>query len=190
MYPDMDADTLLYNLYLDMVFFFDNSDGVITIDTLKRKVKFAMEKTREELEKNCEYEIRYWRQHRPRFIVNSKYELSRGQLREIDRHLRWKEIDKVYDRTRSVAENVSITGVPLSTLYRFCNDSKIDPNPAYHRTKKQQRADSKMEKQKMKAIFREHYQPSLSLRKNQEYLKFLGVYLSIDTIRQWSLELQ
>lgn len=190
MYPDIDADTLLYNLYLDMVFFFDNSDGVITIDTLKRKVVNAIEKTREELEKYCEYEIRYWRQHRPRFIVNSKYELSRGQLREIDRHLRWKEIEKVYDRTRSVAENVSITGVPLSTLYRYCNDSKIDPNPAYHQTKNQQRADRKMEKQKMKTIFREHYQPSLSLRKNQEYLKIFGVYLSIDTIRQWSLGLQ
>lgn len=187
MYPDIDADTLLFNLYLDLVLFFDNSDGVITLDTLKRKVVNAMEKTREELEEYCEPEITYWRHHRPKFIVNREYNLSKGQLRAIYRDIRWREIDQVYDRTKTVAENASIIDVPLSTLYRFCNDYNINPNPTPFFTKQQQRHEKQQERQRKQMLFREHYQPSLSLRKNQELLREWGINLSIDTIRQWSL---
>lgn len=190
MYPDIDADTLLFNLYLDLVLFFDNSDGVITLDTLKRKAVNAMEKTREELEEYCEPEIKYWRQHRPKFIVNRDYHLSKGQLRAIYREIRWREIDQVYDRTKTIAENASIIDVPLSTLYRFCNDYNINPSPALFLTKQQQRDEKQMERQRKQMLFREHYQPSLSLRKNQELLKEWGINLSIDTIRQWSLGVQ
>lgn len=187
MYPDIDADTLLFNLYLDLVLFFDNSDGVITLDTLKRKVVNAMEKTREELEEYCEPDITYWRHHRPKFIVNREYNLSKGQLRAIYRDIRWREIDQVYDRTKTVAENASIIDVPLSTLYRFCNDYNINPNPTPFFTKQQQRYEKQQERQRKQMLFRKHYQPSLSLRKNQELLREWGINLSIDTIRQWSL---
>ena len=42
MFPDMTADTLLFNLYVDCALHFDNSDGAITLDCLKRRVKKAL----------------------------------------------------------------------------------------------------------------------------------------------------
>lgn len=189
MYPDIDADTLLFNLYLDMILFFDNSDGVITIDTLKRKVKNAMGRTQEELEDYCKYEITYWRQHRPKFIVNRDYKPSKGQLRAIYQEIRWREIYQVYDKTKTVAENVSITGVPLSTLYRFCNDYNINPSPVFHRTKAQLRDDKQQERQRKQQLFAKHYNPDISYRKNQEILSLCGLDLSVETIRKWSADL-
>ena len=67
MRPDVDPDTLLFNLYVDCVRFFDNSDGVITLDTLKRKVVNAMKMTNEQLLAYCNWEIQYWQENRPKF---------------------------------------------------------------------------------------------------------------------------
>ena len=39
MKPDIDPDTLLFNMYVDLHRFIDNSDGIITIETMKRRVK-------------------------------------------------------------------------------------------------------------------------------------------------------
>ena len=47
--PDVSPDELLFNLYVDRERFFDNSDGAITLDCLKRKVEIAFSKTLEEL---------------------------------------------------------------------------------------------------------------------------------------------
>jgi len=189
MYPDIDADTLLFNLYLDLVLFFDNSDGVITLDTLKKKVVNAMKMTQEDLLDYCEWEIEYWREHRPKFIVNRDYNLSNGELRTIAKSIRWREINSIYDRFKPIAENAAILNIPLSTLYRFCADYKIDTNPMIKRTKEQLRADNKKKQQRKQQIFVKHYNPNISIRKNQERLRLVGVDLSVETIRKWSVDL-
>ena len=43
--PGIDADTLLFNMYVDRQRFIDNSDFIVTLDTLTRKTKRAMNLT-------------------------------------------------------------------------------------------------------------------------------------------------
>lgn len=186
MYPDIDANTLLFNLYVDLVRFFDNSDGVITMDTLLRKVKNAMEMSLEQLVAYCDFEIRYWRENRPKYICQSGINTTMGVQSIIEKDIRWKEIDKSYNRLLSVKDNAELLNEPLSTLYRFCQENHILTNPHKQRTKEKKRADKKMKKLEKKALFRKYYNPQNSLRKNQEMLEIYGVSLSKDTITKWA----
>lgn len=185
MYPDIDANTLLFNLYVDLVRFFDNSDGVITLDTLKRRVKKAIEMTEEQLVSFCSYEIEYWSANRPNFIVNRKYNLTNGQMQKINQSIRWREINQKYDRTKTVSENAVLLNIPVSTLYRFCADYQITTNPKKEQTKQEEREENKQRRQKEKSLFLRYYDPNLSIRKNKAELHSHGLDLSVGTIQKW-----
>lgn len=185
MFPDIDPNTLLFNLYVDFVRFFDNSDGVITLDTLVRKVKTAMMMTREELEDYCAFEIQYWKKNRPKFILKSGYIASQGFLSYIAKDIRWKELDERYDRSKTVKENADILGVPLRTLYRYCSERHIATNPNRGETESQRRAKRKLKKQEEIELFKAVYDPELSLRENREKLNNEGLSLSPPTISSW-----
>ena len=185
MYPDIDANTLLFNLYVDLKRFFDNSDGVITLDTLKRKVKTAMEMTEEQLVSYCSWEIEYWRANRPKFIVNEEYTLTNGDIQRINQSIRWREIDQKYDRTMTVAENAVMLDIPLSTLYRFCADNQITTNPNKEKTKQDEREEKRQQRQKEKRLFLQYYDPELSIRRNKAVLHNHGLDLSVGTIQKW-----
>lgn len=186
MFPDIDPNTLLFNLYVDFVRFFDNSDGVITLDTLVRKVKTAMMMTREELEDYCAFEIQYWKRNRPKFILKSGYTASQGFLNYIAKDIRWNELDERYDRSKTVKENADILGVPLRTLYRYCSDRHIATNPNRGETESQRRAKRKMRKQEEIELFKAVYDPKLSLRENLKNLNNEGLSLSPPTISSWA----
>ena len=186
MFPDIDPNTLLFNLYVDFVRFFDNSDGVITLDTLVRKVKTAMMMTREELEDYCAFEIQYWKKNRPKFILKSGYTASQGFLSYIAKDIRWNELDERYDRSKTVKENAEILGVPLRTLYRYCSDRHIATNPNRGETESQRRAKRKLKKQEEIELFKAVYDPELSLRDNREKLNNEGLSLSLPTITSWA----
>ena len=49
-------------MYLDFHRFIDNSDYIITLDTLMRRTRRAMTMTYDELRDYCQYEINYWKQ--------------------------------------------------------------------------------------------------------------------------------
>lgn len=185
MFPDIDPNTLLFNLYVDFVRFFDNSDGVITLDTLVRKVKTAMMMTREELEDYCAFEIQYWKKNRPKFILKSGYTASQGLLIYIAKDIKWNELDERYDRSKTVKENAEILGVPLRTLYRYCSDRHIATNPNRGETESQRRAKRKLKKQEEIELFKAVYDPELSLRENREKLNNEGLSLSPPTISSW-----
>ena len=186
MFPDIDPNTLLFNLYVDFVRFFDNSDGVITLDTLVRKVKTAMMMTREELEDYCAFEIQYWKKNRPKFILKLGYIASQGFLSYIAKDIKWNELDERYDRSKTVKENADILGVPLRTLYRYCSERYINTNPNRGETESQRRAKRKMKKQEEIELFKAVYDPELSLRENREKLNNEGLSLSPPTISSWA----
>lgn len=186
MYPSMDPDTLLFNLYVDLVRFFDNSDGVITLDVLKRKVINAFKLNREELEAYCSLDIEYWRQNRPRFIIKPGLENDTEIVRRVDCMLRHDEIAQSYDTSKSVRENMANgLSVSQSTIYRFCKSRGIDTKPGQELTYRQKRKMRKASKEEKIALFKSLFDPRRSLRDNQEMLENQGLELSLGTLSNW-----
>ena len=187
MYPDIDADTLLFNLYVDLWRFFDNSDRVITLDVLKRKVKNAMLMTCEQLMAYCQFEIEYWQKNRPKFITNPNAFCSLSHINQISKNVRWDELDKCYDRTKSIKENHELMpNVSLATLYRFCDERGIDRNPQKTSSKNEVRAGKRHVKIEKMQLFKDLYDSDLSIRENQKMMEEMGLKLSIGTIQRWS----
>lgn len=185
MYPDIDADTLLFNLYVDRERFFDNSDGILTIDTLMRNVRNAMKMTLEQLKKQCEWEIDYWRRFRPIYIYRPGVKATRGLNSYTLKTILWRNINICYDRTMSVQENARILDVSPSTLYRFCNEYEINTNPRRGTTEAQKRMAKKMTRQEKIDIFKKTYDNNLSIRDNRKILSLLGIELSVGTVHNW-----
>ena len=185
MFPSIDPNTLLFNLYVDLDRFFDNSDKVITLDTLKRKVVHAMKMTQEQLLAYCNWEIQYWHENRPKFICKPGIITTRGQLSSISKRLRWAEIDKIYDRTKSIGENLATIDVPISTLYRYCNDRWIDTNPNQGMTEKKKREAKRRDKDGQIKLFRKLYDPELSFRENMVKMRENGLEKGKSTIARW-----
>ena len=187
MEPDIDQDTLLFNMFVDLHRFIDNSDGIITIETLKRRVKSVVKMSQEELEDYCDYEIGYWKEHRPKFIYHpSAFNKTQRMTGKITTAIRYSEIDGKYDRTRSVKENAEALDIPVRSLYRYCDERGIEKNPAKGMTYKQQREANKEARNDKKARFMLLYDPTLSLGKNREKMMKEGLKLSKNTIREWS----
>ena len=187
MEPDIDQDTLLFNMFVDLHRFIDNSDGIITIETLKRRVKSVVKMSQEELEDYCDYEIGYWKEHRPKFIYHpSAFNKTQRMTGKITTVIRYSEIDGKYDRTRSVKENAETLNIPERSLYRYCQERGIEKNPAKGMTYKQQREANKEARNDKKARFMLLYDPTLSLGKNREKMMKEGLKLSKNTIREWS----
>ena len=105
MYPEMDCNTLLFNLYVDFVRFIDNSDKAITLDVLIRKVRNAMLMTLEQLVAYCDCEVKYWEKNRPKFITHPGRNFCLSQINQIGKKVRWRELDNRYDKTKSIKEN-------------------------------------------------------------------------------------
>lgn len=187
MYPDIDADSLLFNLYVDFCRFFDNSDGAITLDVLKRKVKKAMMMTCEQLMAYCEFEIEYWQKNRPKFITNPNAFCSLSHINQISKKVRWDELDRCYDRTKSIKENHELMpNVSLATLYRFCDERGIDRNPQKTPSRNEVREGKRLARKEKMRLFQDLYDSDLSIRENQKLMEEMGLELSIGTIQHWS----
>lgn len=187
MFPDMDPDTMLFNLYVDFVRFIENCpEDPITLETLVRKVKLAFEKTPEQLIAYCNQEINYWHEHRPQFIVHSGIKTSLGVINEIKQRIRYRMLDSVYDPCKSVKENI-VQGidVPQTSLYRYCKYRGIPTNPTKKMTEAQRREQAKKLRNEEIEQFKRLYQHSLSIRKNMEFMKQQGLVLSLGTINKW-----
>lgn len=186
--PYVDANTLLFNMYLDFHRFIDNSDHIITLDTLTRRTKRAMLMTDEELRGYCQYEIDYWKKHRPKFIMHPNAPKSQAFINFVIKRIHYAELDLSYDRTRSVQDNAAALGISLATLYRYCSDRYIETNPGKGQTYVQKRQAKKQAKADKKATFMLYYDPNLSAAKNREKMLQYGLNLSVGTIRNWGKE--
>ena len=184
MCPDMDPDKLLFNLYVDRERFFDNSDGVITIDCLKRRATKALRMTHQELTEYCQLEIDYFKNRR-KFIVKpgKGIKTTLGFNRSIGKQIRWRETDARYDQTKSVKENFDAgIGIPLSSLYRYAHDREIPTNPSKNMTKREKLAQKRLEKENNRQLFMSLYDPNMSIRQNQAMMEQHGLQLSRGTI--------
>ena len=187
MFPDMDANTLLFNLYVDFMRFFDNSDKVITLETLIRKVRTALTTPIEEIEEYCQWERDYWRRHRPKFIVKPGIRTTKGLIKEIKSRILYNSLDIKYDRSKTIQENLSSgIGVSQSTLYRYVKDRGIETKTNKQLSKHPNRKERAMAKQQDIERFCQLYDSSKSLRQNQILLKEYGLKLAVGTIRKWA----
>lgn len=191
MYPDMDPNTALFNLYVDFCRYIDNSDGAVTLDTLVRKIRNAFKKTPEQLMEYCNKEIEFWREHRPKFIVKhlKGRKVSRGLISKIERDINYRELDLLYNPQLSIQENID-RGIKVSrsTLYRYCRDRWIDPNPNKPTTEKEKRENARCEKLQRIEKFKTLYNPKLSERENKKILEQHSLSLAIGTINKWKKE--
>jgi hypothetical protein len=183
MFPDITPDTLLYNLYIDTARFFDNSDGVITVDCLKRRAKKALTMTREELLEQCKYYIDYWKQNRPEFIVRKGVRTTQGLTQYIKKRIHYKKIDAVYDPSKSLQENINDgIGIPRATLYKYCKERGIPVNPTKGLTTAEKRELKRQEKAEKIELFKALYDPSKTADDNLKSLSNAGVALSRRTL--------
>ena len=186
--PYVDANTLLFNMYLDFHRFIDNTDHIITLDTLIRRTRRAMTMTYDELREYCQYEINYWKNHRPKFIMHPDAPKSQAFINFVTKRIHYAELDLSYDRTKSVQENAAALGISPATLYRYCSDRYIETNPGKGQTYVQKRQAKKQDKADKKATFMLYYDPNLSAAKNREKMLQYGLNLSVGTIRNWGKE--
>ena len=186
--PYVDANTLLFNMYLDFNRFIDNSDHIITLDTLTRRTRRAMTMTYDELRDYCQYEINYWKKHRPKFIMHPKAPKSQAFINFVTKRIHYAELDLSYDRTKSVQDNAAALGISPATLYRYCSDRYIETNPGKGQTYVQKRQAKKQDKADKKATFMLYYDPNLSAAKNREKMLQYGLDVSVGTIRNWGKE--
>ena len=144
-----------------------------------------MKMTNEQLLAYCNWEIQYYRENRPKFICYSGVITTRGQLSNISKTIRWAEIDKVYDRSKSINENAETIDVPISTLYRYCNEKWINTNPNRGMTKEEQREAKRKDKSRKIQLFKKLYDPDLSLRENMAKMEESGLELTKSTLGRW-----
>lgn len=188
MYPNMDPDTALFNLYVDFCRFIDNRDGAVTPETLMRKVRHAFEKTPDQLMAYCAKEIEYWNKNRPKFIVKNYRGMKNpiALINRIQASIRYKEIDIIYDPSLSLQENLERgINIPKSTLYRYCQVRGIDPNPNRPITEKEKRQEARNLKSQQIERFRELYNSELSERENKKLLEQSNLFLSTGCINKW-----
>ena len=187
--PNVDADTLLFNLYIDRHKFIDNSDNVITFDVLKRRVERAMQMDWDKLQEYCEYEIAYWKDNRQKFILHPDVSHKQGFIRSMTKEVHYAELDGRYDRTKSVKKNLSmLDGESQATLYRYCDERGIPTNPGKTMTEAQRRESDRQAKIDKKAQFMRLYDPDLSAARNKEIMAQNGIVVSKGTVLNWSKE--
>ena len=163
--PNITADELIYQLYIDRERYFDNSDGILDVETMRRKVEGALRLSDEELREACKSSLDYWNENRPRFIINRGVDNHQSSKRKIDRELNYQYIDTTYDSSITVCANAQKMPFSLSTLHRYRKDRGMVMN--------------KTEKRK---IFLENYNNTLSIEENIQLLKDKGLVVSRRTI--------
>lgn len=182
---NVDADTLLFNMYVDLIKFIDYSDGVIKLDTLKRRTERAMMKDWDDLVEYCDYEIGYWKDNRQKFILHPNVPHTQEYIRSITKEVHYTELDAKYDRSKSVTENTQALEESMATLYRYCHERGIPTNPAKTMTEAKRRDNNRQAKTDVKARFMLLYDPNLSAARNREIMMQNGIGISEGTVRNW-----
>ena len=127
MNPGIDIDTIIFCGYEDIHLFCDNSDKVFDAEYLERNAKHAFELSIEEIEERYSYNIAFLRSRRPKdgIILKSGVAYA-GYANAAKRDIRYEIIDRFYDRTITVKQNLemlpSLVGFSIckTVLYEYC----------------------------------------------------------------------
>lgn len=132
MNPNIDIDTVIFCAYEDIHLFCDNTDKVFDAEYLERNAKQAFEMSIEEIEEKYSANIAFLRSRRPKdgIILKSGVAYA-GYANAAKRDIRYEFIDRFYDRSITVKQNLeilpSLVGFPIckTVLYEYCHDRKI-----------------------------------------------------------------
>lgn len=186
--PSMTPTDLLYNLILDREWNFVNTDNKLSLDRMKQIVKDCFAYSVEELKVMYKPMIDNVRERccKKKFIIHWT---CKGKIRAntLAKELRWEFLDSIYDRTKSVDENLRIfkdsdldteldIGISRSTLYTYCESRDINARES----KKQERLD------KLRGL----HDDRMSLREEVEFLKKHGLVMCQRTLSNYIKELK
>ena len=172
--PRISPSELLYNLIVDKERFFDNSDGVLTLEFLKKMVTDSFNYTIEGLKTTfkSQYEAAKNMYCKRRYLIHwSCRSLIRADT--LGKELNWRLLDEIYDRTLTVAENLQIfndsdleEGIAFSrnTLYRYCKGRGINTREVVDARKAEEYE-----------LFKQLHKEGMSLRKEEDYLEANGI---------------
>ena len=172
--PRISPSELLYNLIVDKERFFDNSDGVLTLEFLKKMVTDSFNYTIEGLKTTfkSQYEAAKNMYCKRRYLIHwSCRSLIRADT--LGKELNWRLLDEIYDRTLTVAENLQIfndsdleEGIAFSrnTLYRYCKGRGINTREVVDARKAEEYE-----------LFKQLHKEGMSLRKEEVYLEANGI---------------
>lgn len=183
MEPSMTPTDLLYNLILDREWNFVNTDDKLSLQKLKDIVKVCFTYNIEELKVAYKDVIDFTREKccKKKFIIHWTCQ-GKIKANSLAKEMRWEFLDSIYDRTKSVDENLQIfkdssldveldVGLTRSTLYNYCRSRSI----YVRETKKEERM------RKFKQLHNEY----MSLREEVEFLKANGLPISMTTLRNY-----
>ena len=186
--PSMTPTDLLYNLILDREWNFVNTDNKLSLDRMKQIVKDCFAYSVEELKVMYKPMIDNVRERccKKKFIIHWT---CKGKIRAntLAKELRWEFLDSIYDRTKSVDENLQIfkdsdldteldIGLSRSTLYTYCESRDIHARESKREARKQR--------------FFVLHKDGMSLREEVAYLAEKGLKASPPTISKWIKELK
>lgn len=126
--PKASADVILVNYVRDLVNFIDNSDGVITAETIIDSVNRVM-RTNTQIIDNIQMDDKY----KPKYVINTNLptNVKRKLAAKARGIITFEKIGEIYDTTLNVADNqkqMKEMGVNVSkaTLYRFAGANNIN----------------------------------------------------------------
>ena len=122
--PDSTPDDILFNSYVDLAKFIDNTEDIITIQDLVRNVKSCFRFSIDELSQKFSEVIKIAKDKtRPK---NGKIYKNKLSIKEGNYSL----IDQYYNKNLTPKENIEIleknnVNISLSTIYNYCKDRNI-----------------------------------------------------------------
>lgn len=129
--PNITFEQLLYNLAYRVLFYYDNSDGVLSKKLIESKAREAIKKDVDKMS--------FENSKRGKITTSKSFCVEHGLSRrsyartatKIENH---KKIRQWYDESKSVAENFELAkemgiSTSKSTLKRYCKENGIDFNP-------------------------------------------------------------
>ena len=124
--PEIDADTLLYCAYEDRHKFIDNSDGVVSIECLKKNVESCMEKDVDSLREDLKDYIESLPKPKSGIIFRggqfkdySDNEVLWGLQSKVIKEIRYQEMDKIFDK------NMYMNNIEMRHYSGFAEDEVV-----------------------------------------------------------------
>ena len=123
--PDATPNEILFNAYVDLAKFIDNTEDVITIQDLVRNVKSCFKFTVDEIIEKFDGMIK---------LAKEKTTPKNGKIykdKTVIKSANQSEISLYYNSSLTPKQNLEVlkqngVNVSLSTIYRYCKDNKIN----------------------------------------------------------------
>ena len=127
MFPDLTQDEILFNAYVDLHRFVNNTEDPITIDDLVRNVRSAFSHSVDNLKNIYSNQIKYLKSHNPKrgIIYDLKGAKTNAERNTLMKKIRYQQYERLYDRSLSVKENAIRLNCSTKTIRRFLKDRGI-----------------------------------------------------------------